>query len=72
MCFPLTVLALGAMASALTFNLATSIATPWSFKHLDRSFGLQTLLSSIMVYPLVIAMSFAVLPTRVSDEYEQI
>jgi Na+/H+-translocating membrane pyrophosphatase len=62
MCFPLMITAVGIGASAVTFLLATVIATPWNVRYLNQSFAVQQLISTLMLYFLEIAMAFAVLP----------
>ena len=66
MCYPLTIFSVGVMASLLTFFIATNIATPWSYRHLDRSFGLQQLISTVLLYPLIMGMAYGVLPSKVT------
>ena len=66
MCYPLTIFSVGVIASLLTFFIATNIATPWSYRHLDRSFGLQQLISTVLLYPLIMGMAYGVLPSRVT------
>ena len=66
MCYPLTIFSMGVIASLITFSIATNIATPWSYRHLDRSFGLQQLISTVLLYPLIMGMAYGVLPSKVT------